>query len=89
MQRILPRPVPTWWNEVGCEQGGDGMDLVAGADKDEGGEENVHDRVVGDEDQHPVRVRAQPDVILNGEIFTVDSIIMQMFSNNDVWFIAQ
>ena len=42
------------------------MNLVAGADKDEGGEENVHDRVVGDEDQHAVRVRAQPDVILNG-----------------------
>jgi hypothetical protein len=40
------------------------MDLVAGADEDKRGEEDVEDGVVGHQHQHTVRVRAQPDVIL-------------------------
>ena len=40
------------------------MDLVAGADKDEGGDQDVHDGVVWYQDQHPVGVGAQPNMVL-------------------------
>ena len=54
-------------DEVGEEGAGDGVDLVAGADKDEGGEEDVDDGVVGDEDEHAMGVCAQPDMVLSDE----------------------
>ncbi len=40
------------------------MNLVGGADEDEGGEEDVEHGIVGHQHQHTVRVSAQPDVIL-------------------------
>ena len=52
-------------DKVWHELGGEGVDLVAGADKDEGSEQDVEHGIVGHQHQHPVRVSAQPDVILN------------------------
>ena len=54
-------------DEIGEESAGDGVDLMAGADEDEGGEEDVDDWIIGDEDEDTVRVCAQPDVVLGDE----------------------
>ena len=60
-------------DEIGEECAGDCMDLMAGADEDEGGEEDVDNRIVGDEDEDTVRVCAQPDVVLGDEQFQIQS----------------
>lgn len=60
-------------DEVGEEGAGDGVDLVAGADEDEGGEEDVDHRVVGDQHQHAVGVGTEPDVVLGDEQLQVQS----------------
>ena len=60
-------------DEVGEEGAGDGVDLVAGADEDEGGEEDVDHWIVGDEDEHTVGVCAQPDMVLGDEQFQIQS----------------
>ena len=49
------------------------MDLMAGADEDEGGEEDVDDGVVGDEDEHAMGVCAQPDMVLSDEQLQIQS----------------
>ena len=46
---------------------------MAGADEDEGGEEDVDDGIVWDEDEDPVGVGAQPDVILGDEQLQVEA----------------
>ena len=51
-------------DEVGQELLGERVELVTGADEDEGREEDVEDGVVGNEDQDPVGVGTEPDVIL-------------------------
>ena len=61
------------WDEVGEEGAGDGVDLVAGADEDEGGEEDVDHRVVGDQHQHAVGVGAKPYVVLGDEQLQIQS----------------
>ena len=60
-------------DKVGEEGAGDGVDLVAGADEDEGGEEDVDHRVVGDQHQHAVGVGTEPDVVLGDEQLQVQS----------------
>ena len=60
-------------DEVGEEGAGDGVDLMAGADEDEGGEEDVDDGVVGDEDEHTMGVCAQPDMVLSDEQLQIQS----------------
>jgi len=51
-------------DEVGKECSGDDVNLVAGADEDEGCEEDVDDWIVWYEDQDTVCVSTQPYVIL-------------------------
>ena len=46
---------------------------MAGADEDEGGEEDVDDGVVGDEDEHAMGVCAQPDMVLSDEKLQIQS----------------
>ena len=60
-------------DEVGEEGAGDGVDLVAGADEDEGGEEDVDHRVVRNQHQHAVGVGTEPDVVLGDEQLQVQS----------------
>ena len=60
-------------DEVGEEGAGDGVDLMAGADEDEGGEEDVDDWIVGDEDEDTMRVCAQPDMVLGDKQFQIQS----------------
>ncbi len=59
-----PKSFHTKRDKVRHELGGDGVNLVGGADEDEGGEEDVEHGIVGHQHQHTVRVSAQPDVIL-------------------------
>ena len=51
-------------HKVREEVGRNAVQLVARAHKDEGGEQQVHDRIVRDQHEHAVRVGAQPDVVL-------------------------
>ena len=44
------------------------MNLVAGCDEDEGGEEDVEHRVVRDQDQYTVGVCTQPNMVLKIKI---------------------
>ena len=60
-------------DKIGEEGAGDGMDLMAGADEDEGGEEDVDHWIVGDEDEHTVSVCAQPDMVLGDEQLQIQS----------------
>ena len=60
-------------DKIGEEGAGDGVDLVAGADEDEWGEQDVDHRIVGDEDEDTVRVCTQPDVVLRDEQLQVES----------------
>ena len=46
---------------------------MAGADEDEGCEEDVDDGVVGDEDKDAVGVGAEPDVVLRDEQLQVEA----------------
>ena len=60
-------------DKIGEEGAGDGVDLVAGADEDEGGEEDVDHRVVGNHHQHAVGIGTEPDVVLGDEQLQVQS----------------
>ena len=62
-----------WGDKIGEKGAGDGVDLMAGADEDEGGEEDVDDGVVGDEDEHAMGVCAQPDMVLSDEKLQIQS----------------
>ena len=46
---------------------------MAGADEDEGGEEDVDDGVVGDEDEDTMGVGAEPDVVLGDEQLQIEA----------------
>ena len=43
------------------------MNLVGGADEDEGGEDDVENGIFGQQHQHPVSVSRQPNVVLGDE----------------------
>ena len=60
-------------DEVGEEGAGDGVDLVTGADEDEGGEKDVDDWIIGNEDEDTMGVCTQPDVVLGDEQLQVQS----------------
>lgn len=49
------------------------MELMTGADEDEGGEKDIDDRIVGNEDQDPAGVRTQKYVILRYQHLDVES----------------
>ena len=51
----------------------EGVELVTGADEDEAGQEDVDDGVVWYEDQDPVSVGTEPDVVLGDEQLQVQS----------------
>ena len=55
------------WHKVWHQLFSDIVNLVTCAHKDEGGEEHVDDRVVGDQDKNTMGVGTKPDMILGNE----------------------
>ena len=59
--------LPVFGHGVLGERAGEPADLVRDADKDEGCDDDVEDRVTGQQHQDTVRVSRQPDVVLGYE----------------------
>ena len=62
-----------WGDKIGEKGAGDGVDLMAGADEDEGGEKDFDDWIIGNEDKDTMGVCAQPDVVLGDEQLQIQS----------------
>ena len=58
---------PVTRNEVRKQRRRGHINLVRGADEDEGGDDDVEDGVVGYEHENAVSVGCQPDVVLRDE----------------------
>lgn len=63
-EQVAQRALPIGGHGDGGEPAGDGVHLVSGAHENERRDEQVERRVAGHEDEHPVRVGRQPDVVL-------------------------
>ena len=64
---ILQQRLPVTWYDVRKQFRCGHINLVRGADEDEGGDDDVEDGVVGYEHENAVSVGCQPDVVLRNE----------------------
>ena len=59
------------WHKVMHQLEGEGVDLVAGTDKNEESQEDIENWIIRDQNQDAMSVSTQPDMILGYEQFYV------------------